>query len=147
VNLTSRIILTAGLGALLACGRRVDVAPAPDTPGASVEAFLDAANAGDIERMAGLWGDERGPSNVSNVISADERVRRLQIMQRLLRSDGRRLLSTSNASPERPVLTYELRQGTRRFNVPFTCVTSRYGGWLVREIGIDAAMPSAAPRP
>jgi hypothetical protein len=25
-------------------------------------------------------------------------------------------------------------------------VASRYGGWLVQEIGLDAAMPTAGPR-
>ena len=57
-----------------------------------------------------------------------------------------------NMTRRRVVLTVALSQGTRRVAVPFTLVPSRAGGWLIREIGLDAAMPSQGggsqqPRP
>lgn len=147
VTIAHRTIAVAALGLLLACGgRSAPVPPSPATPEATIELFLDAVNAVDLDRMAQLWGDEQGPSSATNKIPRDQRAQRLAIMQRLLRSDGRRLASSENTIPTAPVRTYEITQGTRRFNVPFTCVPSPHGGWLVREIGLDAAMPSAGPR-
>ena len=147
MTIPHRLLITAGVLGLLACGGHPNVAPAPATPEATIEAFLDAVNASDLERMAGLWGDERGPSTISKKLSDEERRQIMTIMQRLLRSESRRLASSNNTTPARPVRTYELTQGSRTFQVPFTCATSRYGGWLVADIGLDAAMPAAGPRP
>jgi len=147
VTIAHRTLAVASLGLVLGCaGRAGDVAPSPATPEATIELFLDAVNAGDLDRMATLWGDERGPSSATNRIPRAQRAQRLAIIQRLLRSDGRRLVSSENTMPAAPVRTYELSQGTRRFSVPFTCVPSPHGGWLIREIGLDSAMPSGGPR-
>ena len=146
MTIPHRLLLTAGTLGLLACGHP-NVAPSPASPEATVAAFLDAANAADLDRMASLWGDERGPSSASRKLSVEERRQIMTIMQRLLRSDSSHLVSTNNTAPTRPVRTYELVQGARRVQVPFTCAASRYGGWLVADIGLDAAMPSAGPRP
>jgi len=147
VTSAHRLLTMLALGALASCrGPNPRGAPSPVTPEAAIEQFLDATNAGDLERMATLWGSEAGPSNVTNQIPARDRVQRLTIMHRLLRNDSRRLAGSDNTQPSRPVRTYEIVQGTRRFQVPFTCVTSRYGGWLIQEIGLEAAMPTAGPR-
>ncbi len=147
MTIAHRTFAVAALGLLLGCaGRSADVGPSPASPEAAIELFLDAANASDLDRMADLWGDERGPSSATNRIPRDQRAQRLAIMQRLLRNDGRRLVSSENTLPAAPVRNYELTQGSRRFTVPFTCVPSPHGGWLIREIGLDAAMPSAGPR-
>lgn len=147
VTFSHRHLIIAGLATALACGgRHVEVAPLPASPEATVEGFLTAVNDADLERMAGLWGDERGPSNVTNRIPRAQRLQRLTIMQRLLRHDNRRVLGSEAPNPREAVLQVELTQGTRHFTVPFTCVTSRAGGWLVRDIGLEAAMPAAGPR-
>jgi hypothetical protein len=146
MTIPHRLFIIAGTLGLLACGHPT-VAPSPATPEATIEAFLDAVNAVDLDRMAALWGDERGPSDVSRKLSVEERRQIMTIMQRLLRADSHRMVSSNNTSPTRPVRTYEMAQGTRTFQVPFTCAASRYGGWLVADIGLDAAMPAAGPRP
>jgi len=147
VTIAHRTIAVAALGLVLGCGgQHPAAAPSPATPEATIELFLDAANANDLDRMAALWGTEQGSSAVTNKPPLTERNQRLAIMQRLLRNDSRRLVSSENTNPALPVRSYEITQGTRRFVIPFTCVTSRYGGWLVREIGLDAAMPTAGPR-
>src|SRR5262245_1920352 len=133
MTIPHRLLLTAGALGFLACGRP-SVAPAPATPEATIEAFLDAANAADLDRMASLWGDERGPSTASHKLSVEERRQIMTIMQRLLHSESRRQVSENNTSPTRPIRTYELVQGTRTYQVPFTCATSRYGGWLVADV-------------
>lgn len=147
VTFSHRHLLIAGLATALACGgRRLPVTPLPASAEATVEGFLAAVNDADLQRMAGLWGDERGPSNVTNRIPRTQRLQRLTIMQRLLRHDNRHLVGSDASNPREAVLQVELTQGTRRFTVPFTCVPSRTGGWVVRDIGLEAAMPSAGQR-
>ncbi len=148
--LSYRHLVIAGLAATLACGGGQGpgaVEPAPAAPETTVEAFLTAVNDNDLDRMALLWGDETGPSTRSRRISRDERRQRLIIMQRLLRSESRRLSVTDASQPGRRVIAAELTLGTRRFTVSFVCVETRAGGWLVREIpNLEAAVPSAGPR-
>jgi len=137
-----------GLAVTAACGgqRSSSVAPAPATPQATITQFLTAANAGDLEAMGQLWGDEKGPVPANNENERQQRNQRLTIMQRLLRSDSFQITETSIANPPRPVLTVAMSQGTRRFSVPFTMAQPRSGGWLIADIGLEAAMPAGGPR-
>jgi len=141
-----RIAAVLGLAALLACRpSAAPLAPLPETPEAVVGAFMDAVNAEDLDRMAGLWGDEHGPSNVSNRIRPDVRRQRLLIIQRVLRCERYRILGVTPAEDHQVVMA-ELAKGDRTVNVPFKVVRLRRGGWLVLEPGLAAAMPSAGPR-
>lgn len=148
VTFSLRQLAIVGLVAALGCGRgqqRAEVTPAPATPTATVEAFLVAANANDLDRMAALWGDEDGPSNATNKIPLEERQQRLAIMQRVLRNDQRRVMVTDSTNPLRPIVTADLTQGTRRFSIPFVCITSRAGGWLIREVSLEPGMQRQQP--
>ena len=148
VTFTHRNLVILMFGAATACGGRpaVTVAPAPATPEATVEQFLAAAADTNLERMGDLWGTARGPSVLT--IPSQERQRRLAIMQRVLRNDEHRVVA-SEASPTRPdrrVLRVELVRDGQRFLVPFTLVIARTGGWLINEIGLDAAIPAPSGR-
>ena len=136
------------LAVTAACGgqRPSGVAPAPSTPEATVQQFLAATNAGNLEAMGALWGDERGPVPAGNETERQRRNQRLTIMQRLLRSDSFAITESNVMNPSRPVLTVAMRQGTRSFSVPFTLVQPGSGGWLINDIGLEAAMPAAGPR-
>jgi hypothetical protein len=153
VTFSHRQLVTFGLLATLGCGGgqrpAANVTPAPDRPEATVNEFLAAANGNDLDRMASLWGDENGPSNVSNRIPFEQRQQRLQIMQRVLRHDDRRVAISDSTIPGRPIVTAALTQGNRRFNVPFTCVQLRSGGWVIREVGLEQAIarPSSPTQP
>ena len=133
------------LATVAACGgRRAVAGPSPASPDQTIEQFLSAVNASDLERMSTLWGDERGPVSASNAMSEAERNQRLTIMQRMLRSDSHLITATDATDPAKRVVSVAMTQGQRRFVVPFTVVPTRAGGWLIREIGLDAAMPSAS---
>lgn len=132
------LVLTAACG-----GRRANTVPAPATPDQAIESFLAAVNATDIDAMANFWGDERGAEAQTRRFSDSERRQRLQIMQRMLKSDNHMITGSDATDPSKRIVTVAMTQGTRRFAVPFTVVPVRGGGWLIREIGLDAAMPSA----
>lgn len=141
-------LIIVGLAATVAChgGGSGNLAPAPATPEATVEQFLTAANASDLNAMATLWGTENGPESATQTMKPEIRHQRLEIMQRLLKSDSHQITATNQSNPMRPVLTVAMNQGTRRYAVPFTMVQSRAGGWLITDIDLSSAMPTAGPR-
>jgi hypothetical protein len=147
VTATPRLLAILLL-ALPACRARQagTVAPAPSTPEQTVEQFFAAVAGNDIQRMGELWGDHRGPS--VTYMRDEERTRRLVIMQRALTADEHRIVGsevTPAASTGR-LLTVELVRGSNRAIVPFTLIELRTGGWLIKEIGLEAAFPRTSPR-
>ena len=141
-----RLLAIASLVALVDCtGRTPGVTPAA-TPEATVGQFLAAVNANDLDRMAQLFGDERGRAAWG---SATARQERLAIMQRLLEADSSRILGTEPDSagvPTRRLLHVELIGASRRARVPFIVAQQRAGGWLVFAIGLAPLMPSPTGR-
>jgi hypothetical protein len=150
VTPSHRFFAFVALASLSAChvGARPAVEPAPAAPEAAVQAFLAAVDSNVIDRMAALWGTDRGPSTVV-VRNATEREQRLVIMREVLQHDSYRFVpapSAPNPRPGRHMLYVELRRGDSRATVPFTLVAQRDGGWLVENVGLDAVMPTASPR-
>ena len=143
------VILLVGAAAACRGASTGQLAPSPAEPEATIAAFLAAASGSNLEQLASLWGDERGPSNYTNVIPPEERQRRLTIMQRILTVDEHRIMGwePSPTRRSRRVYSVELVREGRRATVPFTVAASRGGGWLVAEIGLEAAVQLARPRP
>jgi hypothetical protein len=141
-----RFLAIAAILTQSACsGQGVRVSePAPAAPEAAVTAFLAAVNSNDVARMAQLWGTDRGPSPVV-IRNTRERERRLAVMQQVLWHDAFRFVAAPSdqiaPAPGRRILTVELTRGERRVSVPFTVVGRRAGGWIVEDIGLEAAMP------
>ena len=137
------------LAALAACGGRpVAVAPAPASPDATVGQFLAAVNANDHDRIAALFGDERGPSTVTWARQVARRDSVITIMQHLLVSDSSRVSGTE-AAPDKNtwrVLRMVLFQGDKRTTVPFTLAPQAAGGWLVARIDLEPLMPAVNTR-
>src|SRR5438105_726518 len=97
-----RLIIMAML--LTACGgRHANLEPSPATPDQTVERFLTAVNASDLETMAMLWGTSRGPEAVVHKFSDADRAQRLTIMQRLLRSETHLITATDASDPSKRV--------------------------------------------
>jgi hypothetical protein len=137
----------AALVALAGCaGQPTGVTPAP-TPEATVGQFLAAVNANDLDRMAALFGDERGRAAWGTPLAKQER---LAIMQRLLRADSSRYVGTepdSSGVTTRRLIHYELIGADRRVEVPFVVARQRSGGgWLVFAIGLAPLMPNPNAR-
>jgi hypothetical protein len=141
-----RLLAIACLVALTSCaGRPAGLTPAP-TPEATVGQFLAAVNANDLERMARLFGDERGRTAWGSALARQER---LAIMQRLLQADSSRFLGTepdSGGVATRRLVHMELIGADRRVSVPFIVAQQRAGGWLVYAIGLAPLMPAPGGR-
>jgi len=138
-----------GLGALVACGgRHYTVGPAPASPEATVGQFLAAVNANDHDRMAALYGDERGPSP-SYMRNAARLDSVMTILQHLLVTDSARITGTEPLSgrPTWRLLRMDLFHNGGKVAVPFTLAPQRAGGWLVADIDIMPLMPSVGRRP
>ncbi|MFI5280358.1 MAG: hypothetical protein ACHQU1_07675 [Gemmatimonadales bacterium] len=144
MTFSHRHLVILALGAAVACGHQAPLAPLPATPNETIEAFLAAANANDLPRMGALWGDEHGPNSGG---SQAVRTQRLTIMQRLLHGEAHEVTASDVTTPDRPRLSVAITQGTRRFTVPFTMVRARQGGWLVWQIDLTPAMPTAGSQP
>lgn len=148
VTFTHRNLVILMVGAVTACGGRaaVTVTPAPAAPEATVEQFLAAVADTNLGRMAELWGDQRGPSTMH--VPERQRQQRLTIMQRVLRNDEHRVVGTEipQAQPNRRILQVEMVRDGRRFVVPFTLVIARTGGWLINDIGYEAAIAPPSGR-
>ncbi len=130
-------------------------------PVVSVERFLQAANTGDLEAMARIFGTSAGPvaERLGNPVSCGLRrmgswIRisercttwaevelRMNAIALVLRHDVYRM---RNEAPvpgrQRPTVRVgvDLEQGVNRYpDVPFVVVQARDGRWLVEQIGLE----------
>ena len=65
------------------------------SPRAAVDAFLNAARAGDLQAMSSVWGSEKGP--VRESLSRDELEKRQLIMVCHFKADSHRILAQDQA--------------------------------------------------
>jgi hypothetical protein len=141
-----RLLVIACVAPLLACtGRTAGITPAA-TPEATVGQFLAAVNAGSLDGIEQMYGDESGDPHWSR---ARNRQEILTIFQRLLQNDSSRVLSvepdTSGVTTRR-VVRVELYRADRRARVPFVVAQQRSGGWLVYGLDFSPLMPAPVGR-
>lgn len=145
------------------CVRRVE--PSGGAPGVgpalSVERFLRASNAGDLEAMARLFGTAEGAIAEArgNALSCFFRAigsvfgvsqtclsrfdieRRMDAIARILRHDDYRLTGEEPVPARRHPTTrmlVSLRRGDREYpGVPFVVVRAPDGRWLIEQIGLE----------
>ncbi len=114
-------------------------APAPSSPEATVDAFMNAVRANSLVAMADLWGSDRG--RVKNYMNPDEVERRLTVMRIYLENEEYEILAPGAQfgmdENQRIVRVQLTRMGCRPV-VPFTL--TRFGnGWLVSNVDLAAA--------
>jgi len=134
---------------------------AASQPMLSVERFLQAANTGDLEAMAMIFGTSRGPiadqaggtlpcafrrigswvGLGSRCVSWIDIEIRMDAIARLLRHDDYRVRSESNvAGRARPTIRVgvDMARGASSIqDVPFVVVQASSGRWMVEEIGLE----------
>lgn len=112
----------------------------------AVRGFLDGANADDYERMAGLFGTEKGPAVERFGVTDVEQ--RMMFLAGILKHESYELqqVNLAQLGPDR--IRWEARMtGTRKGGVvvPVITVPDRDGRWYVERLNLDALTASAAP--
>jgi hypothetical protein len=128
------------LGAACGRGGAGSQTPVPQSMNASVEQFLGAVKANDLDRMGGLWGTERGPA--AGWMKPGELRQRLTVIQKYLDHGGYRIIEGPLLVPARSELrTYriELQRAGCSQLVPIDVIRTRSGGWLVYDVHLESA--------
>jgi hypothetical protein len=169
------LVLLASLGTAACASTPSGISDrmAAPAPMLSVERFLQAANSGDLEAMAYIFGTARGPiagETGSSLGCAFRRVGswfgagrrcvswsdielRMNAIALIIRHDDYRVRSQSNVPGRtRPTtrVGVDLDRGSSRYSdVPFVVVQTSDGRWLVEEIGLEriTALRGPAPSP
>lgn len=136
------LILVTLSASVLSCSKSgTTTQPAPSDPDAAVVSFLSAVRAEDVDAMGRLWGTADGPA--ADWMDSGELERRLTVMRVYLQHEeysvvaGVRDPTVSLREGERLVSVRISRNGCTPI-VPFT-VTPYRGGWLVRDVKLEAA--------
>lgn len=128
-------------------------------PMLSVERFLQATNARDLDSMARLFGTADGPAYDTGGVGcafrkigswlgmADRCVTRAEVelrmdaIARILRHEDYEIVSESSVAGRNHPTTrvgVDLTQSERRVrDVPFVVVRTNEGRWLIQEIGLE----------
>jgi hypothetical protein len=137
-RLTGFLILLSG-----ACGSPGGglQTPVPQSMNASVDQFLAAVKANDLNRMGGLWGTQRGAND--RRMDAQELHQRLAVIQKYLDHVGYRVVEGPLPVPGRTELrTYrvELQRATGCSQVvQIDVIRTGSGGWLVFDPHLESA--------
>jgi hypothetical protein len=145
---TGRLSLAATLAGL-ACGGATQ-APAPDSPTASVQQFLAAVKANDLQRMGRLWGTNKGPA--ADWMDQRELYQRLTVIQKYLAHEGSRVLEgplpSGTGQANVRGFRVELQRPRCALVLPIDVVRTGSGGWVVLDVHLaDAGNPVAPCTP
>jgi hypothetical protein len=135
-----RRLLTFLVLLALGCGGRGPRMPVPQSVNASLEQFMAAVKANDLERLGGLWGTERGPA--AEWMDKVKLRQRLTVIQKYLEHSGYRVIEGPLPVPARSDLrTYrvELQRAGCSQMVSIDVVRTRSGGWLVFDPHLETA--------
>jgi len=142
--LIGSLLLTAG-----ACTKRTTVVPptttptpttaaaSQGTPRQALDTFLSAANAQDLQAMAGVWGDKDGSVRASGKMGREEIEKREIIMMCYLRHDRYRVVSDAPSVDNERVLGVELTKGKISRTSNFNLATDGTR-WYVRSANLEA---------
>lgn len=112
----------------------------------AIQAFLDAAAAGDYPRMWAVFGTEDGAAVERFGVAEIEA--RMVVLARLLRHDGYEMQVANLAAYGPDRVRYEVRlQGTRKgaVVVPVVTVPDGRARWFVEQLDMDALTAGSFP--
>ena len=114
--------------------------PIPQSMNASLEQFMAAVKANDLNRLGGLWGTERGPA--AQWMDREKLRQRLTVIQKYMEHGGYRVIEGPLMVPARTDLrTYrvELQRNNCSQVVSIDVIRTRSGGWLVFDPHLESA--------
>jgi hypothetical protein len=106
------------------------------TPRASIDRFLAAARAQDMQALGADFGDEKGALRDHADRAMTER--RLLIMLQCLRHDKAVISEPTRGERDRQLFSIELTQGSQKATVSFTTVKGPSDRWYVGDFEIVA---------
>lgn len=143
------IVIPMLLAAVAACSRNSGPStPVPQSMNESVAQFLAAVKANDLTRMGNLWGTERGPA--SQTMNGEVLRQRVTVIQKYLDHSGYRIIEGPLLVPSRDDLRtfrVELQRSGCIQVIPIDVIRTRSGGWLVYDVHLETANPSARCQP
>ena len=128
------------LGAIGCGGKKPEAATPESAMQATVDGFLAAVKSNDLNRMAQLWGTDKGPA--ASTMDPTELTQRLSVIQKYLGHTGYRIVDGPTSVPASPRLrTYriELQRPNCTRVVPMDLIFSRTGSWVVYDVHLEAA--------
>jgi hypothetical protein len=138
---SARAIAVLGSLALSACVTRPVQAPSAEMAGMlpvlSVERFLQAANARDLEAMRQLFGTRNGP-----IVGERREIElRMSAIAEVLRHEDYKIVE-DRREPGREFpttrVTVTITKGGRQIpEVPFFVIQTERGGWLVEQVDLE----------
>jgi len=105
-----------------------------DTPLGAVQRFLAAAQAGDIQALTAVWGDEQGLTRDRE--PRDVIDQRAMIMICILRHDTQRFGAPQPAAGGRMTVQVDLTQGGNSASPQFTVAKGQSDRWYVQTFDI-----------
>lgn len=133
------VVLGAAFVVAAACGSvqtpspaATDLTGAP-TPRGSVERFLAAIRAQDLQAMGVVWGTKEGPVKD---IPRQELEQREMIMARCLEHDSASFLEDSPGTEGDRLIRFTLFRGTLTRTTTFTVVPGPQSRWYVEQINL-----------
>ena len=104
------------------------------TSRATIDRFLAAAKAQDMQALGAEFGDDKGPARDHESREITER--RMIIMLQCLRHDKAVIGEPTRGEGGRQVYSIEFTQGTKQATVPFTTVRGPSDRWYVEKFDI-----------
>jgi hypothetical protein len=132
------LLLLVVLGCRSGAARRSGPLPGGETPRAAVDGFLRAVRAQDLQAMATIWGNEKGPVRDNPRMSHDDLERAELVMQCHLSHDSYRIVSEGPGERERKLLRVALTLKTLTRETDFTTVQSPSDKrWYVEDVNLN----------
>lgn len=131
--------------AVLACGGKAAPVGMETGPETALSAFMQAVADSNLNRMAQLWGTEKG-SAAQTGQPADYQ-RRIAVMYTYLRGASVRVIGEVERRGRTSVLATEVLRADCVKRVPFTMVQTGQGGWLLTAVDLALIGVPGTPCP
>ena len=105
------------------------------SPRAAVDEFLGAVRAGDLQRIAAVWGDHRGAAR--DIHDREQLEQRTFIMQQCLSHERFRVVGETPGAAGRRVFDVELSKGDMLRRTTFTTIEGPSQRWYVQEVDLQ----------
>ena len=110
----------------------------------AVDAFMSSARSQDLQAMASVWGNQRGPAR--DQWPERELEMRAMALMCFFNHESYRVLSETQGESQRAIVV-EMRKGPMQAQVNFTTVRGPGGRWFVQEAPVEGLTQFCANRP